>query len=53
MICLVPIAPKQVITKVVDANYLDSNYEYRFDPDEMAEPHSYLLVSSTTELAPN
>ncbi|CAB9505204.1 Receptor-type guanylate cyclase gcy [Seminavis robusta] len=32
-----------VISPVVDAAYLDSNYEHRFDPKEQAEPHSYLL----------
>jgi len=32
-----------VITKVVDASYLDTNYESRFNPAEQAEPHSYLL----------
>jgi len=32
-----------VITHVVEATYLETNYEYRFDPEEYAEPHSYVL----------
>lgn len=32
-----------VISEIVDATYLDTNYEHRFDPSEQAEPHSYLL----------
>jgi hypothetical protein len=34
-----------VITEVIDATYLATNYENRFDPKEQTEPHSYLLVS--------
>jgi hypothetical protein len=33
-----------VFTNAVDATYLLTNYEHRFDPAEQAEPHSYLLV---------
>lgn len=32
-----------VITTVVEATFLETNYEYRFDPEEYAEPHSYVL----------
>jgi hypothetical protein len=32
-----------VITPVVDATFLDTNYDSRFDPSEQEEPHSYLL----------
>ena len=34
-----------VLTEVVDATYLRTNYDSRFDPAEQEEPHSYLLVS--------
>ena len=32
-----------VITQVVDATQLDTNYDFRFNPSEQAEPHSFLL----------
>ena len=33
-----------VITTVVEATFLETNYEYRFDPEEYAEPHSYVMT---------
>lgn len=33
-----------VITAVVEATYLETNYEQRFNPKEYAEPHSYILT---------
>ncbi|CAB9522230.1 Receptor-type guanylate cyclase gcy [Seminavis robusta] len=36
-------ADHPVITTVVDATYLETNYDFRFDPAEQEEPHSYML----------
>lgn len=33
-----------VITTVVEAAFLETNYEFRFDPEQYAEPHSYVLT---------
>ena len=32
-----------VITPSVEATFLETNYEYRFDPEGYTEPHSYVL----------
>jgi hypothetical protein len=42
-----------VITPVVDATYLETNFEYRFDPEEKAEPHSYVLMPVYDNLTVN
>lgn len=42
-----------VITQVIDATYLETNYEYRFDPEEQSEPHSYVLQPVYDSLTQN
>ena len=32
-----------VLTTMVNASFLETNYEYRFDPQKYAEPYSYVL----------
>lgn len=39
-----------VLTEVTNANYLDTNYDKRFDPVQQEEPHSYLLVRKMKRL---
>ena len=42
-----------VITSVVEATRLETNYQYRFDPKEYAEPHSYILTPVYDTLGKN